>query len=95
MSTTVARLSILMINGYRRATAGRPPSCRYWPSCSEYTREAIEVHGAARGGVLGARRLLRCNPWGGHGHDPVPGAVNVHSPGSEYGVSDQERSRVG
>ena len=93
--SAVARLAVFMINGYRRATASRPPSCRYWPSCSEYTREAIEVHGAARGGVLGARRLLRCNPWGGHGHDPVPGAVNTHSLRGEYGVSDQELSHVG
>lgn len=47
-------------------------SCRYLPSCSDYAREAIAVHGAIRGGWLGLRRLLRCHPWGGEGYDPVP-----------------------
>jgi putative membrane protein insertion efficiency factor len=47
-------------------------SCRYWPTCSEYAREAIEVHGAARGSYLAAARLLRCHPYGAGGVDPVP-----------------------
>ena len=47
-------------------------ACRYWPSCSCYAEQAIRTHGALRGGVLAARRLLRCHPWGGHGFDPVP-----------------------
>lgn len=51
-----------------------PGSCRYLPSCSEYTMQAIAEHGALRGGWLGFRRILRCNPWGGWGHDPVPPA---------------------
>ena len=93
--SAVARLAVFMINGYRRVTAGRPPSCRYWPSCSEYTREAIEVHGATTGALLGARRLLRCNPWGGHGHDPVPGTGNVYSLRGENSAPDQELSHVG
>ena len=49
-----------------------PGSCRYWPSCSAYGMTAIARHGAIRGGWLTLRRLLRCNPWGGWGHDPVP-----------------------
>lgn len=49
------------------------PSCRYLPSCSEYAADAIAQHGAARGSLLAARRLLRCHPWGGSGYDPVPG----------------------
>jgi putative membrane protein insertion efficiency factor len=49
-----------------------PPACRYTPSCSEYAIEALELHGAARGGWLTARRLGRCHPWGGSGFDPVP-----------------------
>lgn len=47
-------------------------SCRYTPSCSHYGLEAIRVHGPIRGGWLTIKRIGRCNPWGGHGHDPVP-----------------------
>ena len=49
-----------------------PPTCRFQPSCSAYAIQALERHGAIRGGWLAAKRILRCNPWGGHGHDPVP-----------------------
>ncbi|WP_083300868.1 membrane protein insertion efficiency factor YidD [Jeongeupia sp. USM3] len=48
------------------------PRCRYTPSCSHYAIEAIVKHGAGRGGWLTIRRLCRCHPWGGCGHDPVP-----------------------
>ena len=47
-------------------------SCRYLPSCSDYAMAAIAEYGALRGGRLGLRRILRCHPWGGSGHDPVP-----------------------
>ena len=49
-----------------------PPSCRYSPTCSQYAIIAIERHGAIKGGWLAVKRLLRCHPWGNHGHDPVP-----------------------
>ncbi|MDQ3534919.1 MAG: membrane protein insertion efficiency factor YidD [Bacteroidota bacterium] len=49
-----------------------PSSCRYTPSCSEYTKEAILKHGVFKGTWLGLKRISRCNPWGGSGYDPVP-----------------------
>ena len=49
-------------------------SCRYAPSCSEYAMDAVEAHGAARGGWLALRRICRCHPWGGSGYDPAPPA---------------------
>ena len=49
-----------------------PPSCRYWPSCSEYARQSVVTHGPGKGAWLAVRRLLRCHPWGSWGYDPVP-----------------------
>lgn len=49
-----------------------PNACRYTPSCSEYSVQAIEKYGALKGSWLGIKRILRCHPWGGHGYDPVP-----------------------
>lgn len=46
-------------------------ACRFTPTCSEYTIEAVEKHGLSKGLVMGAKRLSRCHPWGGHGFDPV------------------------
>ena len=51
-------------------------SCRFLPTCSDYARQAIEKHGARRGGLLAARRIGRCQPWGGEGFDPVPEHYN-------------------
>jgi len=49
-----------------------PSTCRFTPSCSEYARVAVSRYGAARGGWLAVKRLLRCGPFGGMGPDPVP-----------------------
>ncbi|MFQ3337093.1 MAG: putative membrane protein insertion efficiency factor [Flavobacteriales bacterium] len=49
-----------------------PSACRYTTSCSVYTVDAIKKHGPIKGGWLGIKRIASCNPWGGHGHDPVP-----------------------
>jgi uncharacterized protein len=49
-----------------------PASCRYTPTCSQYMKEAILKHGVFKGFFLGFKRIGRCHPWGGHGHDPVP-----------------------
>lgn len=48
------------------------PTCRYSPSCSSYAVEALKKHGPFRGTLLSLKRILRCNPWGGSGYDPVP-----------------------
>lgn len=61
-----------------------PPSCRYEPTCSHYALEALETHGALRGGWLTLKRLARCHPirWlgGGSGFDPVPRCGHAHGP---------------
>lgn len=53
-----------------------PKSCRYEPTCSHYTLEALKVHGLFKGGILAVKRIASCNPWGGSGYDPVPPAKN-------------------
>ena len=68
----VARALSKGIGGYQLIRRGRPSPCRFQPSCSAYAREAIELHGAARGGWLATKRICRRHPWGGHGWDPVP-----------------------
>ena len=50
----------------------KPPSCRYTPTCSQYAIEAIKKYGPIKGGWLAFKRILRCNPFGGSGYDPVP-----------------------
>lgn len=73
------RVLIEVVRFYQRGISPLTPSaCRYVPTCSEYACQALERHGAARGSWLTARRILRCHPWGGQGHDPVP---DVHAPG--------------
>ena len=49
-----------------------PSSCRYQPTCSHYTVEALKVHGLFKGGWLAIKRIGSCHPWGGSGYDPVP-----------------------
>lgn len=46
--------------------------CRYTPTCSNYSIEALKKHGAYKGGILSIKRILRCNPWSDIGYDPVP-----------------------
>lgn len=64
---------LALIDGYRLLLSPFFGSqCRFYPTCSAYAREAIEVHGTARGTWLALRRLLRCHPWHAGGVDPVP-----------------------
>lgn len=49
-----------------------PASCRYSPTCSQYTIEALKKHGLLKGSWLSIKRIISCNPWGGKGFDPVP-----------------------
>ncbi|HPD52684.1 MAG TPA: membrane protein insertion efficiency factor YidD [Bacteroidia bacterium] len=69
----MSRLFIAIIRFYQGALSPLlRPSCRFTPTCSQYGIEAIKKHGAFRGGWLTLKRIARCHPWGGHGHDPVP-----------------------
>lgn len=69
----LARVLLVPIRWYQRwLSPVLPPACRFQPSCSNYAVEALQTHGALRGGWLALRRLLRCGPWHPGGLDPVP-----------------------
>jgi putative membrane protein insertion efficiency factor len=75
----VQHILILAVRIYRGTLSpaktflfGPLAGCRFEPSCSVYALEALKRHGAAKGSWLAAKRICRCHPWGGCGHDPVP-----------------------
>ena len=71
--SVVARAVVLLIRGYQVTLSPLLPSaCRYQPTCSQYTLEAVERHGALKGAWLGAKRIVRCHPFHPGGYDPVP-----------------------
>ena len=74
-----ARAGMRAIRGYQVVMAGTTSRCRFAPTCSEYTREAIEVHGFGRGTWMGIRRVGRCHPWHPGGFDPVPAPRTTHT----------------
>lgn len=64
---------ILLVKFYQKAISPfTPSSCRYAPTCSQYTIVALKKYGLFKGGYLGLRRIFSCHPWGGSGYDPVP-----------------------
>ena len=66
-------LLVLPIRFYQVAISPLTPlACRFTPTCSQYAIEAIRKHGPVKGLYLAVKRILRCNPWGGSGYDPVP-----------------------
>lgn len=73
MKRAIGTVLIFFIRAYQAAISPLfPPSCRFYPTCSTYTVEAIQKHGPFKGGWLGMRRILRCHPWNAGGYDPVP-----------------------
>ena len=71
--SSAARIGISLVRFYqRRISPLTPPSCRYQPTCSQYTLEAIQKYGLLRGSWMGLRRIARCHPFHPGGHDPVP-----------------------
>lgn len=74
MKGLIKKALIFLIRTYQLTISPRfsHGSCRYYPTCSQYAIEAIEIHGLFKGSLLAARRILRCNPFFKGGYDPVP-----------------------
>jgi putative membrane protein insertion efficiency factor len=84
-------LALVILRGYKRYLSPMLPSaCRYVPTCSDYAMEAIERNGVLRGGAQAVLRFVRCNPWGGHGYDPVTDAVC-----QSHGTTSPRQKRLG
>ena len=90
----VAFVLILLVRAYRRFLSPLlGQQCRFHPSCSAYGLEALQVHGAARGTWLTARRIARCHPFNPGGYDPVPPKKTSESPSGESGDGESGESR--
>lgn len=66
------KIILFLISIYQKISRHTPPVCRFYPTCSEYTRQAIEKYGVLKGGWLGIKRICKCHPWHEGGNDPVP-----------------------
>ena len=87
--TAAARIAIAPIRFYQRAISPLlPPSCRFYPSCSQFAVEAIQLHGAIKGTAMATWRLLKCGPWHPGGYDPVrPRRTKPHEHDRDHGES--------
>jgi len=66
------KIFVLLIRGYQKFISPLfPPTCRFYPTCSEYFIQALEKYGIFKGSYLGIRRILRCHPWNPGGYDPL------------------------
>jgi putative membrane protein insertion efficiency factor len=78
--SAASRILVVLLTGYRRFISPLlGPTCRFYPSCSAYALEAVQLHGALRGSWLAARRLSRCHPFHSGGIDPVPGSEQAQA----------------
>ncbi len=85
------RWMIACVRWYQRhISAHTKPTCRFTPTCSQYAIEAFSRFGTLRGGLLAAWRILRCNPFGGHGYDPVPETFTLRRQKAQVFISDEE-----
>ena len=66
------KIILLLINVYQKLSKLTPSRCRFYPTCSQYTKEAIIKYGIIKGGTLGIKRIARCHPLNKGGYDPVP-----------------------
>lgn len=88
----LVRLYQIVVSPVLHALTGPLGGCRFTPTCSQYFIDAVRVHGALRGTWLGIRRIGRCHPWGGHGHDPVPGWNAFEKSHPEFAHPDNRSS---
>ena len=66
------KISVFLINLYQKFSGLKPPVCRFYPTCSQYAKEAILKYGIIKGGWLSVKRICRCHPLNPGGYDPVP-----------------------